>query len=171
MPVDNNSKHILLFGAGKSATVLISYLKHLAKEKNWQVIIADSDLKMVQQKVGKQKNVQAVAVDVTNKVDRKNYISKADLIISLMPPQLHYLIAVDCLAYKKHLLTASYVDEEIKKLAPQIKESGVLFLYEMGLDPGIDHMSAMHLVHSIKEHGGMITSFRSHCGGLIAPES
>jgi saccharopine dehydrogenase-like NADP-dependent oxidoreductase len=171
MPVDNNSKHILLFGAGKSATVLINYLKHLSKEKNWQVTIADSDLKTVQQKVGEQENVHAVAVDVNNSDERKSYISKADLIISLMPPQLHYLIAVDCLAYKKHLLTASYIDEDIKKLSSQIKDSEILFLYEMGLDPGIDHMSAMQLIHSIKNKGGTITSFKSHCGGLIAPES
>ena len=74
-------------------------------------------------------------------------------------------------AYKKHLLTASYIDEDIKKLAAQIKKSDILFLYEMGLDPGIDHMSAMQLIHSIKKQGGKITSFKSHCGGLIAPES
>ncbi|MEO8711703.1 MAG: saccharopine dehydrogenase C-terminal domain-containing protein [Parafilimonas sp.] len=171
MPVDINSTHILLFGAGKSATVLINYLKHLAAEKNWQIIIADHDLKTVQQKVGEHKNVQAVSVDVTNSDERKNYISKADLVISLMPAQLHFLIAVDCLQYKKHLLTASYVDEEIKKLSSEIKDSGVLFLYEMGLDPGIDHMSAMQLIHSIKKQGGSIISFKSHCGGLVAPES
>ena len=171
MAVADNSKHILLFGAGKSATVLINYLKNLSKEKNWQVTIADNDLKTVQQKVGEQENVHAVAVDVTNSEERKNYISKADLVISLMPPQLHYLVAVDCLAYKKHLLTASYLDDEIKKLSSQIKESEILFLYEMGLDPGIDHMSAMKIIHSIKNQGGTITSFKSHCGGLVAPES
>jgi len=171
MPVDNRSKHILLFGAGKSATVLINYLKHLSKEKNWRVTIADSDLKAVKQKAGDYENIQAVAIDAADSNERKKYISKADLVISLLPPQLHYLIAVDCLAYKKHLLTASYIDEEIKKLSVQIKESGVLFLYEMGLDPGIDHMSIMQLIHSIKNQGGNITSLKSHCGGLIAPES
>ncbi|MBV9962373.1 MAG: saccharopine dehydrogenase NADP-binding domain-containing protein [Parafilimonas sp.] len=171
MPVDNNTKHILLFGAGKSATVLITYLKHLSNEKNWQITVADGDLKLVRQKVGRQENVHAVSVDVMKEDERQKLISSADIVISLMPPQLHYLIAVDCLAYKKHLLTASYVDEDIKKLLPQIKDSGVLFLYEMGLDPGIDHMSAMQLIHSIKKQGGRITSFKSHCGGLIAPES
>jgi saccharopine dehydrogenase-like NADP-dependent oxidoreductase len=115
--------------------------------------------------------MKAAAVDVLNNEERKNHISRADLIISLMPPQLHYLIAVDCLEHKKHLLTASYLDEDIKKLSSQIKQSGALFLYEMGLDPGIDHMSAMQLIHSIKQQGAIITSFKSHCGGLIAPES
>ena len=171
MPVDSTNKHILLFGAGKSATILISYLKNIAKEKNWLVTVADSDLKTVQQKVGEHANMKAVAVDILNVDVRKKYISQADLVISLMPPQLHYLVAVDCLQYKKHLLTASYLDEDIKKLASQVEQSGILFLYEMGLDPGIDHMSAMRLIHSIKQQGGTITSFKSHCGGLIAPES
>ena len=171
MPADFNSKHILLFGAGKSATVLINYLKNLSQEKNWKVTVADNDLITVQQKVGEHEHMHAVAIDVLNSEERKKYITRADLIISMMPPQLHYLIAVDCLQYKKHLLTASYVDDDIKKLSAQIQQSGVLFLYEMGLDPGIDHMSAMQLIHNIKKEGGNITSFKSHCGGLIAPES
>lgn len=171
MPVDINSKHILLFGAGKSATVLINYLKKLSTEKNWKVTVIDSNLNMVQEKVGEQPNMHAVAADVLNSDERKSYINQADLVISLMPPQLHFLIAQDCLNCKKHLLTASYLDEDIKELSNQIQQSGVVFLYEMGLDPGIDHMSAMQLIHSIKKEGGNILSFKSHCGGLIAPES
>ena len=171
MPVENKTKHILLFGAGKSATVLIDYLKQLSIEKNWQVTVADNDLKAVQQKVGIHSNTKAVAVDVINEADRRQHINTADIVISLMPPHLHYLIAFDCLSLKKHLLTASYLDEDIKKLSSEIKHNDVLFLYEMGLDPGIDHMSAMQLIHSIKKQGGRITSFKSHCGGLIAPES
>ena len=171
MPVDVKQKHILLFGAGKSATVLIDFLKTLAAEKNWIITIADSNLQAVQQKAGEQKNIFAVSVDVNNATQRQQYIQQADLVISLMPPQLHYLIALDCIQFKKHLLTASYVDDDIKKLSNQIKESNILFLCEMGLDPGIDHMSAMQLIHSIKNNGGNITSFKSHCGGLVAPES
>ena len=170
MPVDSKAKHILLFGAGKSATVLINYLKHLSTQKNWQVTVADSNLEAVQYKVGNQPNMHAIAVDVTNSEERKKHIAPANLVISLLPPQLHYLIAVDCIALKKHLLTASYVDEEIKKQASLIKANNILFLYEMGLDPGIDHMSAMQLIHSIKKQDGKIISFKSHCGGLIAPE-
>ena len=102
-------------------------------EKNWQVTVADSDLKAVQLKVGAHSHTKAVAVDVTNESVRKQYITSADLVISLMPPHLHYLIAVDCITLKKHLLTASYLDEDIKKLSPDIKQSNVLFLYEMGL--------------------------------------
>ena len=171
MPVETAVKHILLFGAGKSATVLIDYLKQLAAEKNWHVTVADSNLQLVQQKVGVDANTKAVAADITDEATRKEYISNADLVISLMPPHLHYLIAIDCIALKKHLLTASYVDDDIRKHAEAISENNILFLYEMGLDPGIDHMSAMQLIHSIKEQGSKITSFKSHCGGLIAPES
>ncbi|HUQ97289.1 MAG TPA: saccharopine dehydrogenase C-terminal domain-containing protein, partial [Chitinophagaceae bacterium] len=94
-----------------------------------------------------------------------------DIVISLLPPVLHILVAKDCIACKKDLLTASYVDGEMKKLAPQIEAAGILFLCEMGLDPGIDHMSAKKLIDAIQEKGGAITSFISHCGGLVAPES
>ncbi|MFT4154299.1 saccharopine dehydrogenase C-terminal domain-containing protein [Parafilimonas sp.] len=165
------TKHIVLFGAGKSATVLIDYLKQLISEKNWQLTVADSNLQSVQQKLGAHKNAEAIAVDITNTEERKKYISRADIVISLMPAHLHYLIAVDCIELKKHLLTASYVDNDIKKHAGAIRQNHLLFLYEMGLDPGIDHMSAMQLIHSIQEQGGKITSFQSHCGGLVAPES
>ncbi len=171
MPVDKTTKHILLFGAGKSATVLIDYLKNLSAEKKWKVVVADSDLNTVQKKVGKHLNTTAVAIDVTNNEQRQKYIHEAGLVISMMPPHLHYLIALDCIKFKKHLLTASYADEEIKALSTQIKDANVLFLCEMGLDPGIDHMSAMQMINNIKAEGGTITSFRSHCGGLVAPES
>ena len=125
----------------------------------------------MQQKVGTHKNVTAVSVDITNAEQRKKYIGSADIVISLMPAHLHYLVAVDCIELNKNLLTASYVDDNIRKHSAAIKENKLLFLYEMGLDPGIDHMSAMQLIHSIKEKGGRIISFKSHCGGLIAPES
>jgi len=171
MSVDTNAKRILLFGAGKSATVLIDFLKNLSAEKNWKVTVADNDLKAVQKKVGEHTNTFSVAIDVTNAGERQQYIQDADVVISLMPPHLHYLIAVDCLQFKKHLLTASYIDDQIKLLAPEIKKSNILFLCEMGLDPGIDHMSALQLIENIKNKGGKITSFKSHCGGLIAPES
>jgi saccharopine dehydrogenase-like NADP-dependent oxidoreductase len=164
-------KHIVLFGAGRSATVLIDYLKQTATEIVCKVTVADADLKTVEQKVGEHPLVKAAQVNIENQEQRKALISQADVVISLMPPHLHYLVAVDCLDLSKHLLTASYVDEKLKALEQQIEAKGLLFLCEMGLDPGIDHMSAMQLIHSIKAKGGIITSFKSHCGGLIAPES
>lgn len=164
-------KKILLFGAGKSATVLIDYLKKLAQNKNWQVTVADSSYKNAKSKIGVSKNVVPYEIDIENETARKELIASADIVISLMPPHLHYLIALDCIAFGKNLLTASYIDEQTKALATKAKEKGILFLYEMGLDPGIDHMSAMQIIHHIKAIGGKITSFKSHCGGLVAPES
>ena len=164
-------KHILLFGAGKSATVLIDYLKDLADEKNWNVTVADVSLDIAKSKTGLHNRVKPFEINLENTEARKQLIQSADIVISLMPPHLHYLLALDCIEYSKNLLTASYIDKQTQDLAEQVKAKGILFLYEMGLDPGIDHMSAMQIIHHIHEQGGRITSFMSHCGGLVAPES
>ncbi len=165
------AKHILLFGAGKSATALIAYLKQVSLENNWQVTVADSNLMAVHAKVGEHPNTKAVQLNIETVDDRQKLIQQADVVISLLPPALHYIVALDCLAFNKHLLTASYIDEKIKALSTDIKNKGLLFLCEMGLDPGIDHMSAMQLLHRIQKDNGIVTSFLSHCGGLVAPES
>ncbi len=165
----NLSKNIVLFGAGKSATVLIDYLKKKAVEKNWTFTLADNNLELVRSKLEGHPNTRGIRIDIENETERKQLIAGADIVISMMPPFLHYLIAVDCIELNKNLLTASYIDPKIKLLADQIKEKGLLFIYEMGLDPGIDHMSAMKLIHQIKKSGGIISSFKSHCGGLVAP--
>ncbi|UAY50662.1 saccharopine dehydrogenase C-terminal domain-containing protein [Ferruginibacter albus] len=162
---------ILLFGAGKSATVLIDHLISEADTNDWLVLIADTNKEQILAKTNNAACVQAFAIDVKDDAERGALIKRADIVISLMPPALHILIAKDCVAYNKNLLTASYVDDAIKTLSEEIKEKGLLFLYEMGLDPGIDHMSAMQLIDSIKSKGGNITSLKSHCGGLVAPES
>ncbi len=164
-------KHILLFGAGKSASVLIEYLKTIAAQKQWQVTVADANEQAVNSKVGSHEWVHAVTLQLEDTEKRKALIENAEVVISLMPPALHLLIAQDCLACGKHLLTASYVSDAIREMAPAIAEKKLLFLCEMGLDPGIDHMSAMQLVHDIARKGGTIHSFISHCGGLVAPES
>lgn len=162
---------ILVFGAGKSATVLIDYLKRETRIRNWTLTVADADHATVVQKLGTESHKAAVQIDILDTEKRRSLIESADVVISLMPPALHYHVALDCLALKKHLLTASYVDEKIKALASEIADNGLLFLCEMGLDPGIDHMSAMQLIHHIKSQGGRIHTFKSHCGGLVAPES
>jgi len=167
----SQKKHLLVFGAGKSATVLIDYLKKAVSERGWTLTVADGDLLTVQQKLGNAPGTHAVLLNILDAEKRSTLIQQADVVISLMPPSLHLPIAEDCLAQGKHLLTASYVDPHIKAMATAIKEKAVLFLCEMGLDPGIDHMSAMQLIHRIKAAGGQIESFFSHCGGLVAPES
>ena len=164
-------KQILLFGAGKSATFAIDYLVNEAQINHWKLTVVDSNLSLAQSKIGKSPNANALSIDVHNESERKQLIEISDIVISLLPPSLHILVAQDCLLLKKNLLTASYTDAAIKMLEEEIKKNGLLFLYEMGLDPGIDHMSALSLIHHIKNQGGEIHTFKSHTGGLVAPES
>ena len=164
-------KKILLFGAGKSATFLIEYLCSVCEENNWRLLLCDADLVLAQSKIINCKNASAISIDVGNDTKRKNLIQEADIVISMLPPHLHFLVANDCLNFSKHLLTASYIDEKIKRLNKEIEQKGLLFLCEMGLDPGIDHMSAMKIINQVKKGRGKITSFKSHCGGLVSPES
>ncbi len=164
-------KTILVFGAGKSATVLIDYLLSNAAKEKWKIVVADADLKLAQSKIGGSAHALAVSFDISHADERAQYIRQADIVISLLPPVLHIKVARDCLKSGKNLLTASYVDEDIQSLQPEIEKNKLLFLCEMGLDPGIDHMSAMKLIDNIRLQGGTITSFKSHCGGLVAPES
>ena len=164
-------RKILLFGAGKSSTVLIDYLLKHALQENWTLTVVDANPALVQSKIGDALGGISVSFDSTNDVERKKYIEESDIVISLLPPALHIMVAKDCLLLKKNLLTASYVDDELKALESEIESAGLLFLCEMGLDPGIDHMSAKKLIDEIQSDGGTVTSFYSHCGGLVAPES
>lgn len=164
-------KNILLFGAGKSASVLIEYLLDNAAANKWHATIADADKNLIEEKTKGHPSSTAVAIDINNDEARRQLISQSDLVISMMPPSLHIMVAKDCVKFGKHLLTASYADDAIKALAGEVKSKGIIFLCEMGLDPGIDHMSALKLLHEIKERGGVVSSFESHCGGLVAPES
>ncbi|MCY7309158.1 MAG: saccharopine dehydrogenase NADP-binding domain-containing protein, partial [Chitinophagaceae bacterium] len=164
-------KTILLFGAGKSATVLIDYLLENAITENWKVVVVDADLKLAQSKVGGSQRAMAVSFDINDTAERSKYIRHSDIVISLLPPGLHIKVAASCIEMSKNLLTASYLDEPIKSLQSAIENKKLLFLYEMGLDPGIDHMSAMKIIDEIHSKGGTVTSFQSHCGGLVAPES
>lgn len=162
---------ILLLGAGKSATCLIDYLLDNSSAQDWFLTLGDVNAAAAQSKLGNSPHGQAVAIDIENENDRRKFISEADIVISLLPPSLHYLAALTCLDLGKNLLTASYVDEKLRSLAPVIEEKGLLFLCEMGLDPGIDHMSAMRIIDQIHAKGGRVNRFLSHCGGLVAPES
>lgn len=162
---------ILLFGAGKSSTSLIDYLVKTCEENDWKLFVCDADLSLAQSKTNQFNCAEAVSFDVTNTEKRQEFISQADIVISMLPPSLHFLVAKDCLAFSKNLLTASYIDTNIRALSDEIKAKGLLFIGEMGLDPGIDHMSAMKMINEIKNKGGTITSFKSHCGGLMSLES
>lgn len=165
------TKHILLFGAGKSATVLIDYLGKICLQKQWICTIADADEHLLNMKTASMPHLNSQVIQIEAEEQRRSLINAADVVISMLPPALHILVAKDCLLLRKHLLTASYIDPAIRALEKEIEAAGLLFLGEMGLDPGIDHMSAMKLIHSIQAKGGEIDSFKSHCGGLVAPES
>jgi saccharopine dehydrogenase (NADP+, L-glutamate forming) len=164
-------KTILVLGAGKSATVLLEDLQTACKINHWQMIVADASLSLAASKIITPECARAVELDASNEENRFKLIEESNLVISLLPPALHILVAKDCLRAGKHLLTASYVDEAVQQLAGEIAGRGLLFLYEMGLDPGIDHMSALKLINEVKDKGFQIDAFYSHCGGLIAPES
>ena len=165
-------KNILLFGAGKSATSLIQYLIGVATERDWRLVVAENNLPLAESKIGDAPCARAVAVNVSQEEQRDALVQQADIVISLLPPALHYQVALSCLKTGRNLLTASYVDDSIRELAPAVRDNGLLFLCEMGLDPGIDHMSALQLIGEIKAVGNnRILSFHSHTGGLVAPES
>src|ERR1043166_7836893 len=126
--------NILLFGAGKSATVLIDCLLKNAAKENWNLVVIDADLALASSKVKGSAHATAVSFDINDEAERNKYIRNADIVISLLPPSLHILVAKSCIREKKNLLTASYIDDEIKKLQPEIEKKKLLFLCEMGLD-------------------------------------
>ena len=162
---------ILIAGAGKSSTYLIQYLLKHAPTNKWKVIIADGDAKAIAEKAKNHPNSEAAVIDITNTAQREPLVKRADIVVSLMPPQLHIHLAKDCLKHKKNLVTSSYISDEMKEMDKAVKAAGLMFMCEMGLDPGIDHMSASKMIHSIHKVAGIITGFKSYCGGLIAPES
>ena len=164
-------KQILVIGAGKSASVLIEFLQKKLVQKNWYMVLADADPNLAAKKWNNAPNGHSVGLDIQHIEQRQELIQKADVVISMLPAFLHFEVAKDCLALGKALFTASYIDESMRSIAPMIKEKNLLFLCEMGLDPGIDHMSAMELIDRIKAKNGQITGFKSHCGGLIAPDA
>ncbi len=162
---------ILIIGAGRSATSLIDYLLKHSVLYDWKITVADVDLKLVEEKLAGNENGKALLFDIKNEEKRRAIISQHDLIISMLPAFLHGDVARDCVELGKHMATASYVSADMKALNEEAKKKNILLLNECGLDPGIDHASAMKLIDEIKRQGGEITSFKSYCGGLVAPQS
>ena len=164
-------KHILLLGAGRSASVLISYLLQNAASQNWSLTIGDMQVDHLKPVLENYAFANAIVFNIHDEEQRTSEVAKADLVISLLPAMFHILAAEECLKQHKNLITASYVSPEIKALHEKAELEGLTFLMECGLDPGIDHMSAMQVIHHIKETGGEIYAFKSYTGGLMAPES
>ena len=164
-------RKILIIGAGRSASSLIKYLLDKSESENLLLTIADLSEALANKKTGNHKNARAISFDVCNDEQRKQEIQQADIVISMLPAHLHIEVAKDCIFYKKSMITASYISEEMKSLDSQAKENQIVLMNEIGLDPGIDHMSAMKIMDEIKSIGGKIILFESFCGGLVAPES
>lgn len=164
-------RNILIIGAGRSASSLIKYLLEKSESENLHLTIGDLSLELAQRKTNGHKNATAIALDIHNTEQRQAEIQKADIVISMLPAHMHVEVATDCITFKKHMVTASYISDAMQALDTQAKENGLVFMNEVGLDPGIDHMSAMKVLDEIREQGGHVILFESFCGGLVAPES
>jgi len=163
-------QRILVFGAGLSATALIHYLLDHAAENDWKICLADVSEEMAQRKINGHPQGEVVKLDANDQEHRCYEINNSDLVISMLPARMHPVIARDCLRLGKHLITASYVSPEVKAMDAEAKNRNILLLNEIGLDPGIDHMSALNVIDRLKKEGAEITAFESNTGGLVAPK-
>jgi saccharopine dehydrogenase-like NADP-dependent oxidoreductase len=164
-------KNILVIGAGRSSSSLIKYLLDNSETENWMVTVGDVSLDLAKQKTKDHPRSRAIQFDIHNEQQRAEEIAYAHLVISMLPAFMHMDVANDCLRFKKHLATASYVSKEMAALDQAAKDAGIILMNEIGLDPGIDHASAMKIIDEIHGKGGELTLFKSYCGGLVAPES
>ena len=164
-------KTVLLLGVGRSTHTLIKYLIDYSKTESIQVVLADQINNDFIKDYVDRGECRYIKLDVNNDKSRRECIEKSDLVISMLPPKFHLLVAKDCVNYSKNLITASYVSDDIQYLDNSAKNANILILNEIGLDPGIDHISAMDVIDSLKAQGAIINTFKSFCGGLVAPES
>lgn len=160
---------ILVLGAGLVARPLVQYL---LDRPDFQVTVASRTVEKARALIGDHPNGQALAFDIEREPDRlDDLVAQADLAVSMLPYIHHLRVAQACLRHRRHLVTTSYVKDEMRAMDGAARQAGVLFLNEIGLDPGIDHMSAMRIIDRVHANGGQVVSFRSYCGGLPAPEA
>jgi len=164
-------KQILVIGAGRSSIYLIEYLLNKSTQHDWKITVGDVDIQLAQSKINNHPNGKAIAFDINNAKQREEEILKSDIVISMLPAFMHGDVAKDCVRLGKHMATASYVSETMQELDQEAKNKGIILLNEIGLDPGIDHASALKIIDELKEKGCNIHTFKSFCGGLVAPES
>ena len=163
-------KRILVIGAGQSSTFLISYLLELAKERGWFVTVGDRDADLAAARVDGHRSGNAIRFDVNDATLRASQIDQADVVINLAPAAYGGLIAWECVGRGRHMISVSYRNQEVRDLHQDAHRAGVLLLCEMGLDPGIDHMSAMALIRRLRTDGGSVGAFRSYGSGIPAPD-
>jgi len=160
---------ILVLGAGLVARPLVQYL---LDQPDFQVTVASRTVEKARALIGDRPNGRALAFDIEREPERlDDLVAQADLAVSMLPYIHHLQVAHACLRHRRHLVTTSYVKDEMRALDSAARQAGVLFLNEIGLDPGIDHMSAMRIIDRVHANGGRVVSFRSYCGGLPAPEA
>ncbi|MEH6534936.1 MAG: saccharopine dehydrogenase C-terminal domain-containing protein [Psychroserpens sp.] len=164
-------RKILIIGSGKSTSYLIKYLLDKSTEEDLHIIIGDIKIQNARKLIGDHENANAIALDVFDKSSRQAAIENADIVVSMLPARYHIEVAKDCITYRKNMVTASYVSEDMQKLNKAATEKGLVFMNEIGVDPGIDHMSAIKVIDSIRAKGGKMILFESFTGGLVAPES
>ena len=164
-------RNILIIGAGRSASSLVKFLLDSSDKENIKVIIADISIENANKLAQNHPNSKVLKLDIFNEVDRKKEIKNADIVISMLPARFHMDVAKDCVEFEKSLVTASYISDELKALNDEVIDKGLVFMNEIGLDPGVDHMSAMQVIDRIKDQGGKMIMFESFTGGLVAPES
>ena len=164
-------RKILILGAGLSTTSLVSYLLDHAHLENWEIVLGDLDISIARKKLKDHPRGKAITFNICKLEEHLDDFVNADLVISMLPARFHHFVADACLEHNKSMVTASYVSPEIKALDEKVREKGLSFLNELGVDPGIDHMSSMQIIDRIKSRGGKLISFKSRTGGLIAPES
>ncbi len=164
-------RKILIIGAGKSSSYLIKYLLDKSQSENLHITIGDLNIANAKKLIGDHIDTDVIHLDVFNTDSRNAAIQNADIVVSMLPARFHIEVAKDCITYKKHMVTASYVSEEMQALDKDAKANGLIFMNEIGVDPGLDHMSAMQVIDSIRDKGGKMILFESFTGGLVAPES
>lgn len=164
-------RNILIIGAGRSATSLIRYLLDKSEKEELFITIGDISIQSAQRFTDGHPNARGIMLDVFNDVQRKEAVENSDLVISMLPARYHIEVARDCIEFGKHMVTASYISKEMQALNHKAQSKGLVFMNEIGLDPGVDHMSAMQVIDRIRAKGGKMLLFESFCGGLIAPES
>lgn len=162
--------HIVVLGAGRSAGYFIEYMFHLCATQEWKLTIADQHTEHLDSLFSRYTNAHLVKVDVTNATERESLISEANWVVSMLPAFMHTIVAKDCLRLGVNMATASYESDEMRAIRPEIESKGLQFINECGLDPGIDHMSAMQIIDRLHSEGAQITSFKSYCGGLVAQD-
>ena len=161
-------KRILIIGAGRSTSHLIQYLGDLAEVKNWQITLADVNIDLARSKVFNS-YMHAIFLDITDIKNTEECVQDTDIVVSMLPAHMHIPIAKLCLKHRKNLVTASYMSDEMKALNKEAQMKNLIFLNEIGVDPGLDHLSAMQAIDEIRNNGGEILDFESFTGGLVAP--